>query len=291
MAKPTPLQDRVSDPVAGQLPATVLELAARLQTSLELDVQIELFASEVQRQIGIAGLQFDVPGNDRTIRFGVDASHRATYDLALEGQSLGTIDLYRDAPYAPDEIEQIENLLCALIYPLRNAVIYLRAVELASRDPLTGVSNRRALDHALPREIDIARRQSTPLALLVIDIDHFKRFNDCFGHTFGDDILLAVAQTIARTIRRSDLLYRFGGEEFVVLASHTDCNGARLLAERVREAIAAISTVRGRSIEVSASLGLASLSSNEGQDSLFKRADQALYRAKQGGRNQTCVAD
>lgn len=181
--------------------------------------------------------------------------------------------------------------MCALIYPLRNAVTYLRAVEMASRDPLTGISNRRALDHALPREIDIARRQSTPLALLMIDIDHFKRFNDCFGHTFGDDVLLAVAQTIARTIRRSDLLYRFGGEEFVVLASHTDRDGAQLLAERIREAVAAITTVRGRSIELSVSLGLASLLSNEGQDSLFERADQALYKAKQGGRNQTCVAD
>jgi diguanylate cyclase (GGDEF)-like protein len=290
IAKPAPLHDQVSAPASGRLPASVLDLATRLQTTLEIDVQIELFGAELQRQVGIDGLQFELPGSDRKIQCGETAAQRATYDLTLEGQGLGVVKLLGKNAFTPSEIEQVENLLCALIYPLRNALTYLRAVEMASRDPLTGIGNRRALEQALIRELDIARRQHTPLALLMVDIDHFKHFNDRFGHAFGDDILVAVAQTIGNTIRRSDLSFRFGGEEFVVLASHTDGDGAHLLAERIRESIAAIPNIRGRSVEISVSLGIANLQENEDQAGLFERADQALYNAKQGGRNRTCVA-
>jgi diguanylate cyclase (GGDEF)-like protein len=290
-ATASPLHDRVSAADAGRLPTSVLELATRLQTTLETDVQIELFAREMQRQVAIEGLRFRLPESDRAILAGQEAEHRASYDLTLESRSLGTISLFRQTAFTNAEIEQIENLLCALIYPLRNALTYRRAVELASRDPLTGIGNRRVFEQSLIREMDIARRQSTPLALLMVDIDHFKRFNDRFGHAFGDDILVAVAQTIGSTIRRSDLLFRFGGEEFVVLASHTDGAGAHLLAERIRESIAAIRNVRGRSVDVTVSLGIANLKSAEDQTSLFERADRALYRAKQDGRNQTCVAE
>jgi diguanylate cyclase (GGDEF)-like protein len=278
-------------PAAGRLPSSVLELSSLLQTTLEIEVQIELFGNELQRAVAIDGLRFLPPNSDRQINFGNEATHSANYQLTLEDQALGAMTVFRTHAFTPSDIAALENLLCGLVYPLRNGLTYLRAVEMASRDPLTGVSNRRALDQALSREVDLANRQGAPLSLLMIDIDHFKHFNDNFGHAFGDDVLIAIAQTIANTIRRSDLLFRFGGEEFVVLASHTNEDGAMLLAERIRENVAALRSVRGRETAVSVSVGVARLKQHDDETRLFERADEALYSAKQHGRNRSELAD
>lgn len=290
VAHPDHRHDSVIAPAAGRLPSSVLELSSLLQTTLEIEVQIELFSNELQRAVTIDGLRFLPPNSDRQIDVGTEATHRVNYELTLENQSLGSMTVFRAQAFTPTEIGALENLLCALIYPLRNGLAYLRAVEMASRDPLTGMSNRRALDQALSREMDLASRQGTPLSLLMIDIDHFKHFNDNFGHAFGDDVLVAIAQTIANTIRRSDLLFRFGGEEFVVLASHTNADGAMLLAERIRENVAALRSVRGHETAVTVSLGIARLQQHEDETGLFQRADQALYSAKQHGRNRSELA-
>ncbi|MCB1773625.1 MAG: GGDEF domain-containing protein [Gammaproteobacteria bacterium] len=271
-----------------ELGPRVLELTSVLQTTLDYEQQIQLFGKEIQRYLSVDGLSYDLPGSDTSILYGQEASHRATYDLKLEKQSLGSIRAYREMPFADKELHSLENLLCALVYPLRNSLTYKQAVEMASRDPLTGVGNRTVMASALAREVGLAQRQQLPLSILVVDIDHFKRFNDNHGHAFGDDVLIAVAQSIASTVRRSDLLFRFGGEEFVVLASHTGNEGAMLLAERVRENIAALGTIRGRRVDVSVSVGVAELNASDDSDSLFERADRALYRAKNGGRNR-CV--
>ncbi len=127
--------------------------------------------------------------------------------------------------------------------------------------------------------------------MLVIDIDHFKQVNDTYGHRFGDDVLRAVAHAVGDTIRRSDVLYRYGGEEFVVLASHTTLTGARQLAERIRGNVAGIATVGGRELRVTVSVGAAQLRAGESAEALFVRADQALYRAKESGRNRVETAE
>lgn len=128
------------------------------------------------------------------------------------------------------------------------------------------------------------------MSILMIDIDHFKTFNDKYGHAFGDDVLVAVSHAIANTIRRSDLMFRFGGEEFVVLASHTGEDGAMLLAERIRENIAGLQSVRGRQTRLTVSVGAARLQENEQGAGLFERADKALYAAKNNGRNNSQLA-
>jgi diguanylate cyclase (GGDEF)-like protein len=264
----------------------VLELASILQTTLDVEQQILLLGREIQRYLAVDGLHYDLPGGREAVRFGREGAHRATYDLKLESSDLGSIRAYRDDPFAERELHSLEKLLCSLVYPLRNALMYKQAVELASRDPLTGCGNRSIMDSSLRREIGLANRQRLPLAVLVVDIDHFKRFNDTHGHAFGDDVLVAVARGIATTIRHSDLLFRYGGEEFVVLASHTGADGAMLLAERIRANIAAINTIRGKDIAVTVSIGTSSLADSDTAGSLFERADAALYAAKDAGRNR-----
>jgi len=166
--------------------------------------------------------------------------------------------------------------------------------ELAIRDGLTGVYNRRALIDALHRFAAQARRDAEPMALLMIDIDHFKTVNDRYGHLAGDEVLREVAQRTLRRIRQSDLLARYGGEEFLAVLPNTDVEGARKLAESIREAIAAQPVlVLGQMITVAVSIGVhAGTPSREeaGIDALIGASDVALYRAKALGRNCVVVA-
>ena len=289
LVNPLQAQGTVVPTAPENLGPRVLELSSILQTTLDIETQVGLFGKEIQRYLSIDGLAYTAPGSDQKALYGREASQRATYDLKLEDKPLGAVRVFREMPFTEKEINSLENLLCALVYPLRNALTYRQAVELASRDPLTGVQNRMALSSALQREVDLAQRQQMPLSMLVIDVDHFKRFNDEYGHAFGDDVLTAVAQTISNTIRRSDLLFRYGGEEFVVLASHTGQDGAMLLAERIRHAITAIQTIRGRGIRLTVSLGVARWLPGETTDAFFDRADKALYSAKQNGRDRSLL--
>lgn len=287
LANPRPIRGTVGAVPPDTLAPRVLELTGLLQTTLEIDKQVELFARELRRSIELDGMIYRHPGEGVEIRIGDQATHRATYDLALDDEKLGALRIHRDLPFTASELRALENLLCALVYPLRNALTYRRAVQLALRDPLTGVQNRAALEQSLTREVELAKRQQTALSLMILDIDHFKRCNDEHGHSFGDDVLKAVAASVGATIRRSDLQFRFGGEEFVVLASHTNASGAWQLAERIRRNVERIQTVAGRSINVTVSVGTSTLQADEPLKAFFDRADEALYRAKQNGRNRT----
>jgi diguanylate cyclase len=160
----------------------------------------------------------------------------------------------------------------------------------ALTDGLTGLCNRRAFDQAL-REI-AGREDSDGLALLLLDADYFKAINDFHGHPLGDELLRAMGQTIARTIRRTDLAARYGGEEFAVLLPDTDLGGAMSIAEALRANIAAsrVDIARdGRQTGVTVSVGVAALEPGEGPVALVSRADAGLYRAKRDGRNCVCA--
>lgn len=280
--------------VQAQVPAAfnanVLALTNVLQTTLDLKQQIELTADAARRLVDTDALRFVHQAESADVSIGHTVGHKANYDLIIDGESLGNVSFYRERPFQEDELQELESLLCALTYPLRNALAYRQAVERALRDPLTGVQNRNALSVALEREIETSRRHKTPLSMLVLDIDHFKHINDNFGHSFGDDVLRAVAQTAGVTIRRCDEIFRFGGEEFVILARYTDQDGAAQLAERIRRDIEAIGTVNGMDASVTVSIGIAVMPPAESADNLFDRADQALYRAKQQGRNRWVMA-
>ena len=160
--------------------------------------------------------------------------------------------------------------------------------QLASTDKLTGAWNRRRIEEAVVNEMERLKRYDHPLSLLVIDIDLFKMVNDQFGHSVGDQVLVQLAVIIRRTLRATDSLTRWGGEEFVVLSPNTTLSTAALLAERLREKIATadFSTIK----HISVSIGVAECMSGETWEDWFKRADAALYRAKSGGRNQVQCA-
>ncbi len=161
--------------------------------------------------------------------------------------------------------------------------------ELASTDGLTGLANRRRLDQVLKQEWSRGTRSGKPLSLMMIDVDHFKAFNDRHGHHGGDIALCNVAQALLAAIRRpGDLAARYGGEEFLVILPETDLQGAMLIAEKIRTAIKALGPFAGDHEPVTVSIGVASQQPGAGgkQGQLFDDADKALYRAKHNGRDR-----
>jgi diguanylate cyclase len=151
-------------------------------------------------------------------------------------------------------------------------------------DPLTNVKNRRALDDAVQAQFALMGRYDTPFSLVMFDIDHFKRINDEHGHLYGDQMLQELAKLLDEFVRETDIVTRYGGDEFVVVMPQTDLDGASLLCERLR------AKVREK-ISVTISGGVASAQKGDTQATLLKRADSALYQAKTSGRNSVYQND
>lgn len=181
---------------------------------------------------------------------------------------------------------------------LENVTNSERLKHLGLTDPLTGVHNRRYFDQRLREEVSRAQRQGYPLSCLFLDVDHFKRINDSYGHQAGDSVLREVAWRIKAQLRFVDVLGRYGGEEFAVLLAQTDRNDALTIAERIRHGIAGQvfrpqDGAEDEALEVTVSIGVATLHDcKRGENTealaqqLVTQADQALYQAKEGGRNR-----
>lgn len=174
---------------------------------------------------------------------------------------------------------------CAFIFAIRNQQQRQEMAVLARRDPLTGVRNRRSMDDALQLAVSTAGRTETPYALVMLDLDYFKAINDKHGHALGDEILVNLARMVERNTRQSDQLFRFGGEEFVLLMPGVDDEGMKAVVQGLRQKIR--STLRSPDGPVTASFGAALLNEGEYWENWLKRADDALYRAKEAGRD--CV--
>ena len=160
-------------------------------------------------------------------------------------------------------------------------------VDLAHTDELTGLANRRRLFEALEQEMARARRSHRPLTVAMVDLDHFKRYNDTFGHTAGDELLRKFALRVTRRVRAQDLVARYGGEEFLLVLPETDTAGAYDLVDKLRAAGAGEDAL-GRRVTFSA--GIAGWDRDDAAEDLVFRADAGLYRAKAGGRNRVVVA-
>lgn len=177
-----------------------------------------------------------------------------------------------------------------------------QALNEARLDPLTGAWNRKAFDEALSLQTAISRRYISPLAVVLIDVDHLKAINDREGHAAGDVLLKTVARSLRNETRDADLVARLGGDEFALLLPQTDVHGAEILARRLLvtlkgprtglpDEITSNLTATDRPATVQVSIGVAALDAQESAAQFMHRADQALYRAKQAGGQRLCLAD
>lgn len=182
--------------------------------------------------------------------------------------------------------EQLERLSAQL------AEMNVELSRISRTDPLTGLLNRRAWQEAAVRETERSARNGSSFSIAMIDVDHFKAYNDSEGHQAGDECLAKVAQCIQSTCRGIDLVGRYGGEEFIVFLPDTDAAGAHTVTERLRQEIWALDITRGPASpdhRVTISIGLAS-GRSEPWEAMARRADEALYEAKRSGRNRCCAA-
>ena len=213
--------------------------------------------------------------------------------LASQGETLAVLHLRRAGPESLSE--DVQRLASALAEQLSLAVGNLRLQETlrtgSERDPLTDLYNRRHLEISLQRELARATRHDFPVSLIMLDVDHFKIFNDTNGHDAGDEVLKSVAHVLKRHTRAEDVACRYGGEEFLVVLPACGVDDAYSKAEAIREAIAQLRVFsRGIALpRITASLGIACYPEDgERMEDLIAEADAALYRAKSSGRN--CVA-
>jgi diguanylate cyclase (GGDEF)-like protein len=188
----------------------------------------------------------------------------------------------------PDTVGVLTAMASHAATAIDAALLYSLSESLSRSDPLTGLANRRQLDQDIDLEVERAARYHRPMTFLMIDIDHFKSVNDTFGHGAGDAVLCDVADVLREHMRAGDTAYRFGGEEFAVLARDTDARGGYAVAERLRAAIEARYDRAAVAVPaVTISVGLAAISTEtESSTELIAAADRALYRAKRAGRNR-----
>lgn len=163
---------------------------------------------------------------------------------------------------------------------------------LYNRDPLTGVFNRRSFDEELNKLQDLVNKDANLACIVILDLDYFKKINDSFGHTKGDEVLRQTAEVVQQKLRNIDKVFRYGGEEFVISLLHTSKVEAYQVAERIRESIASMNIVfEGNSVNVTASFGIAEVVSNIDVEQAVILADKALYKAKKNGRNRVEIFD
>jgi diguanylate cyclase (GGDEF)-like protein len=182
------------------------------------------------------------------------------------------------------------SVTCALAYAFATITRGQRdeLIQLATKDPLTGVGNRRALQQKLHEAIAARRRSDHDCSMLMLDLDHFKQVNDAHGHAKGDEILIKVTELVGMRIRTTDRIYRIGGEEFVIVAEYLNLENAARLAEQLRTIVEAYELAPSSTVTIS--LGVAQHHNDESAEQWMSRADNALYMAKHSGRNRICRA-
>ena len=267
-----------------------ISLALELQTTLDIEAQLNIIFNELSNYILLDGASYTNSELMINHRIKDIARHSCSYNLELMNNSLGTLEFSRSIRFNENDLEVIEYLLSAALYPLNNAIKYQEAIKLAQRDPLTGIANRVSMTETLDREVDRAKRYDLPLSMLMIDLDLFKKVNDTYGHSTGDMVLKEAARCIQSGLRLSDQAFRFGGEEFVVLLADANLKSAQIVAERIRSCIEASSVINNEhEVRFTASIGIAELSQDDTEKSLFDHADSALYAAKSEGRNRVSL--
>ncbi|HTW32725.1 MAG TPA: sensor domain-containing diguanylate cyclase [Candidatus Sulfotelmatobacter sp.] len=227
------------------------------------------------------------------IRLFKECSSRLSIPLISFGQTLGVLALHSSQrnTFRPSELQSLESVADICASSIQNAHYVERVKQLAYLDGLTGIFNRRFFELRIMEEIERCRRHGTSLAVILADIDHFKRLNDEFGHLLGDEVLRQVSSQFHQLVRKSDVVCRYGGEEFSILLTQTNVQQAVIIAEKLRKQVETWQ-FPGVPRTITISAGVAGFPGHgKTRDDVMRAADGALYAAKQGGRNRICMTD
>ncbi|HEX8408078.1 MAG TPA: GGDEF domain-containing protein [Thermoanaerobaculia bacterium] len=255
------------------------ELAAKIRATLEALIPVSFSSTEII----VRAEEHHLPPREAG-----SVAHTASALLQHERRAAGLLFLARSEPFTDNE-RHILSIFAVQVSMLLDTIRARERIRnLADTDDLTGIWNRRYFRRQLPQEIERARTFGVPLSLLLYDIDEFKQINDSFGHVIGDVVLSELCGSVRETLRPTDMVARFGGDEFAVILPHTDIHGAVAVAERILKHVRALTipTDEESAIRCSISIGLAEFRREDAANDLVRRADERLYSSKRAGKNR-----
>jgi len=253
-------------------------LLEQLQTTLDLDKLLDIFAMEAARYIKFSGLYFKNKMVSRTLRGSRKAKHERQFELKLNDEFVGTISYSIDKPISMRHYKDLQRIHQIMLYPLKNALQYHQAMQLAMQDGLTGLGNRRYFDEQLKRAMHNANRHHAQVGLVLGDLNKFKAINDTYGHSAGDQVLIQFANILRTCIRDSDSIFRFGGDEFAIIVENASEYALDIIQNRIDNSLKTNHLLA--KYQVDCSLGTTFMNRADNERTLFERADQALYRQK-----------
>ncbi len=258
------------------------QLVARIRRTLENLIPLSFATTEVV----VKSELHDLAASEGP----VDIEFQAHAVLQQGTRIAGLLLMFRGEPHFSEEEQQVLAIFATQVSMLLDTIeARANIANLADTDDLTGIWNKRYFRRYLPQEIERARTFNIPLALLLFDIDEFKQINDNFGHVIGDVVLSELCGVVRETLRPTDILARFGGDEFAIILPHTDAMGAIAVAERVLRRVRALTipTDEEGAIQCSISMGIAEFSHDDNSaNDLIRRADERLYLSKRQGKNR-----
>ncbi|MCW8866170.1 MAG: GGDEF domain-containing protein [Colwellia sp.] len=253
-------------------------LLEQLQTTLNLDKLLDIFAMEAARFVNFSGLYFKSQTVSKALRGSKKAKQERQFELKLNNEFIGTLSYGINSPISMSHYEELKRIHQILLYPLKNALQYHQAMQLAMQDSLTGLGNRRYFDEQLKRAMHNANRHQGQVGLVLGDLNKFKAVNDTHGHNIGDQVLQQFADVLRTCIRDSDSVFRFGGDEFAIIVENASEYALDIIRSRIDNALKVNALLA--KYQMSCSLGTTFMNRADNEHSLFERADQALYRQK-----------
>jgi diguanylate cyclase (GGDEF)-like protein len=237
-------------------------------------------------------IEKDLSTTPESLRLFLESASRMHIPLISFGQTLGVLTLHssRRNAFRESELQSLESVADICANSIQNAHYIERVKQLAYLDGLTGIFNRRFFELRIMEEIERARRYGTGMAVIMADIDQFKRLNDEFGHLLGDEVLRQVSSLFHQQLRKIDVVCRYGGEEFAILLTQITTRQAVAIAEKLRRLVESFQ-FPGVPRTITISAGVAAFPAHgKTRDEMIGAADSGLYAAKQAGRNRICVA-
>lgn len=250
----------------------------KLQTNLELEVLLQNFAAIAAQYVHFKGLKFTAKHDNLTLLDDTTSLFHQTFNLALHDKDLGSFVYSSDHPFKISELSMIKEIHELLLTSLMHALMFQEMQLRILKDHLTGLDNRASFDENIQRSYSLCQRHKSNMALLLTDLNDFKRINDTYGHQFGDKILKHYAKVLTRSTRNSDVAFRLGGDEFAIILQPASEQSISSVTKRILEESLEDNLLN--EFNVSSAIGAAMWRAGTTIETLFKEADENLYRNK-----------